>query len=36
MLIEMECLICGNHDLCDDTKLNICNQCDNGIMVKIT
>lgn len=32
----MECLICGNHDVHDDTKRNICNQCDNGLMVPIS
>ena len=31
----MECLICGNHDECDDQKLVICDQCDNGLMVPI-
>lgn len=35
MTIEMECLICGNHDHCDPTKLTICDQCDNGLMVEV-
>lgn len=33
-LVEMECLVCGNHDLCDPKKERIyCDQCDNGLMV---
>ena len=29
-----ECLICGNHEECDD-KITICDQCDNGLMVPV-
>jgi len=36
MKIEMECLVCGSHDNCDPTKINICDQCDNGIMKNIS
>lgn len=32
-LVIMECLICGNRDLCDPKKHTICSQCDNGLMV---
>jgi hypothetical protein len=34
MMIESECLVCGNHDMCDLTKINICDQCNNGVMKK--
>jgi hypothetical protein len=30
--IEMECLICGVHKLCNPNKVNICMSCDNGVM----
>lgn len=33
MLVEMECNTCGDHEMCDPTKYNICNGCDNGVMV---
>jgi ribosome-binding protein aMBF1 (putative translation factor) len=33
MIIEMECNICGSHKNYESTKLHICDQCDNGIMV---
>ena len=35
MMIEMECLVCGDHDFYDDKKQrNYCLQCENGLMVK--
>jgi hypothetical protein len=34
MIIEMECLICGDHDNCDDDiRVVLCNGCGNGVMV---
>ena len=33
-LVEMECLVCGNHDRCNPDKINICNQCNNGPMIE--
>jgi hypothetical protein len=36
MLIEMECLCCGDHEMCDPHKSNICHGCDNGIMVNLS
>lgn len=36
MKVEMECLICGNHEICETTKINICPQCENGVMKRYT
>jgi len=35
MKIEMECLLCGNHDMCNPDKISICDQCDNGVMIEV-
>lgn len=30
---EMECLICGNHEMLE--KQQLCDQCENGLMVSV-
>ncbi len=35
MLVEMECMVCGDHEYCDSSKINICHGCDNGIMKEV-
>jgi hypothetical protein len=35
-LIEHECMICGDHEMCNPDIINICRGCDNGIMKKYT
>jgi len=32
MNVEMECLICGDHEICDTDKITICHGCQNGVM----
>jgi hypothetical protein len=31
-LLEHECMICGDHEMCDPNKINMCHGCNNGIM----
>ena len=31
-LVEHECLVCGDHEMCDSNRINICSGCENGIM----
>jgi hypothetical protein len=31
-LILMSCLCCGDREICDATKINICKGCNNGPM----
>jgi len=33
-MIEHECNICGDHEICDPHVINICHGCDNGVMVE--
>lgn len=35
MMTEMECLVCGDHEMCNSDKINICHGCDNGVMIPI-
>jgi len=32
MIIEFECMTCGDHAMLDADKKTICTGCDNGVM----